>query len=224
MSLPELVCARSSKALKPSGRAPATACPTAHHVAPSPRPHCRPCLRDLEFGYGPVHGGKGASWHHHVPERGAEFFHLFLIPVTDGITSINMIGSARSRGTSERPVARPLFSRSTCSGPIGMNDTGFKLSQDHRARLAGMHARNGDGTLAPIEFEVPQEPEFQMGGGGLYGTASDYLAFQRVFLRRGPHRWAVRTVARDPCRVMAADSDRRSQRPSAQDCASGLLP
>jgi methyl acetate hydrolase len=70
-------------------------------------------------------------------------------------------------------------------GPIGMRDTAFKLTEERRARLASMHARGPDGTLAPIEFEVPQEPEFQMGGGGLYGTASDYLAFQRVFLNEG---------------------------------------
>src|SRR5271170_5858861 len=70
-------------------------------------------------------------------------------------------------------------------GPIGMQDTGFKLTPDHRARLAGMHVRGEDGTLAPIEFEIPQEPEFEMGGGGLYGTAADYLAFQRVFLNEG---------------------------------------
>jgi CubicO group peptidase (beta-lactamase class C family) len=69
--------------------------------------------------------------------------------------------------------------------PIGMKDTAFKLTLERRARLAGMHARSPDGTLAPIEFEVPQEPEFQMGGGGLYGTASDYLAFERVFLNGG---------------------------------------
>jgi methyl acetate hydrolase len=69
--------------------------------------------------------------------------------------------------------------------PIGMKDTAFRLTPEHRARLAGMHARNPDGTLAPIQFEVPQEPEFQMGGGGLYGTASDYLAFERVFLNEG---------------------------------------
>jgi len=70
-------------------------------------------------------------------------------------------------------------------GPIGMKDTAFKLTQERRARLASMHARGPDGTLASIEFEVPQEPEFQMGGGGLYGTASDYLAFERVFLNEG---------------------------------------
>jgi methyl acetate hydrolase len=69
--------------------------------------------------------------------------------------------------------------------PIGMKDTGFRLTPDRRARLAGMHARGEDGTLAPIEFELPQEPEFQMGGGGLYGTAADYLAFVQLFLNDG---------------------------------------
>jgi len=69
--------------------------------------------------------------------------------------------------------------------PIGMKDTGFRLRPDHRARLAGMHARGEDGALTPVAFELPQEPEFQMGGGGLYGTASDYLAFERVFLNEG---------------------------------------
>jgi CubicO group peptidase (beta-lactamase class C family) len=48
-----------------------------------------------------------------------------------------------------------------------------------------MHARGEDGALAPISFEVTQEPEFQMGGGGLYGTAADYLAFEQVFLNQG---------------------------------------
>ena len=70
-------------------------------------------------------------------------------------------------------------------GPIGMKDTAFTLSSERRARLVGMHARGADGALGPIPFELPEEPEFQMGGGGLYGTAADYLAFERVFLNRG---------------------------------------
>jgi methyl acetate hydrolase len=69
--------------------------------------------------------------------------------------------------------------------PIGMKDTGFGVTPDRRARLVGMHARSEDGGLGTIPFELPQEPEFQMGGGGLYGTAADYLAFQRVFLNQG---------------------------------------
>jgi CubicO group peptidase (beta-lactamase class C family) len=54
--------------------------------------------------------------------------------------------------------------------------------------LVGMHTRIADGNLSPIHFEPPQEPEFQMGGGGLcglYGTAADYLAFQQIFLNQG---------------------------------------
>jgi methyl acetate hydrolase len=70
-------------------------------------------------------------------------------------------------------------------GPIGMKDTGFEVTPDRRARLVGMHARSEDGGLGPIAFELPKEPEFQMGGGGLYGTAADYLAFQQVFLNQG---------------------------------------
>ncbi len=69
--------------------------------------------------------------------------------------------------------------------PIGMRDTGFRLTPDRSARLAGMHVRGADDTLTPIEFGIPQEPEFEMGGGGLYGTAADYLAFLRVFLNQG---------------------------------------
>jgi len=70
-------------------------------------------------------------------------------------------------------------------GPLGMNDTSFRLSTAQRARLASVHQRGPDGALAPIEFELPQEPEFVMGGGGLYGTASDYLKFAQMIMRGG---------------------------------------
>jgi CubicO group peptidase (beta-lactamase class C family) len=48
-----------------------------------------------------------------------------------------------------------------------------------------MHARDETGALSPISFELPQEPEFEMGGGGLYSTAADYLAFEQMFLNGG---------------------------------------
>ncbi len=69
--------------------------------------------------------------------------------------------------------------------PLGMADTGFTLGPDQRARRVGMHARLPDGGLAPIDFEVPQQPEFFMGGGGLYGTGVDYLRFLRMLLAGG---------------------------------------
>ncbi len=69
--------------------------------------------------------------------------------------------------------------------PLGMHDTSFRLSPSQRARLATVHQRDAGGALAPIEFEIPQDPEFHMGGGGLYGTARDYLAFTRMILGDG---------------------------------------
>jgi methyl acetate hydrolase len=69
--------------------------------------------------------------------------------------------------------------------PLGIKDTGFKLTAERRGRLTAMHVRGPDGSLAQIPFELPQEPEFEMGGGGLYGTAADYLAFAQLFLNEG---------------------------------------
>lgn len=66
-----------------------------------------------------------------------------------------------------------------------MNDTAFKISDAMRTRLVGMHARGPDGSLAPIPFELQQRPEVLIGGGGLYGTALDFLAFTQTILNRG---------------------------------------
>ena len=69
--------------------------------------------------------------------------------------------------------------------PLGMRDTAFKVRPDMRDRLAKIHQRGEDDRLAPMDFEIPQEPEFEMGGGGLYGTTGDYLKFVRMILNRG---------------------------------------
>ena len=73
--------------------------------------------------------------------------------------------------------------------PLGMSDTTFALNDRLRARLAGMHARNADGSLTPMAFELPSPPEVDMGGHGLYGTVGDYMKFIRMWLNdgRGPH-------------------------------------
>ena len=69
--------------------------------------------------------------------------------------------------------------------PLGMTDTAFKIGDSQRKRLVGMHGRNPDGSLAPIPFELEQDPEFHMGGGGLYGTAGDYIRFTQMILNQG---------------------------------------
>jgi methyl acetate hydrolase len=69
--------------------------------------------------------------------------------------------------------------------PLGMDSTGFRITPSMRKRMARLHERGADGALTAGDFEVPQEPEFEMGGGGLYSTAADYLAFVRMILNKG---------------------------------------
>ena len=68
--------------------------------------------------------------------------------------------------------------------PTGMKDARFIIQPDRRTRLATVHRRYPEG-LAPVEHEISQEPEFYMGGGGIYGTAEDYEAYIKMMLNDG---------------------------------------
>ena len=57
-----------------------------------------------------------------------------------------------------------------------------------RERMAKVHQRGDNGNLAVSDFALPEDPEFESGGGGLYSTAGDYLRFIRMILNRGKHR------------------------------------
>lgn len=69
--------------------------------------------------------------------------------------------------------------------PLGMRDTAFLIKPEWRTRLADVHRRRADGSLVRIEHEISQEPEFFMGGGGIYGTAGDYVAYIQMLLNDG---------------------------------------
>ena len=69
--------------------------------------------------------------------------------------------------------------------PLGMTSTGYPLTPAIRERLSGVHQRRADGRLEASTFDAPQRPEDFMGGGGLYGTAGDYLRFIRMVLNGG---------------------------------------
>jgi CubicO group peptidase (beta-lactamase class C family) len=97
-------------------------------------------------------------------------------------TNIDFVGKAIEAVSGKRLDA---YLRDSLFKPLGMTDTGFKLGDAQRKRLVGMHARGEDGALASIPFELEQEPEFHMGGGGLYGTAADYIKFTQMILNKG---------------------------------------
>jgi methyl acetate hydrolase len=97
-------------------------------------------------------------------------------------TNIDFVGKAVEAVSGTRLDA---YLRDHLFTPLGMTDTGFKIGESQRKRLVAMHARGEDGSLAPIPFELEQDPEFYMGGGGLYGTAGDYIKFTRMILNKG---------------------------------------
>ena len=97
-------------------------------------------------------------------------------------TNIDFVGKAVEAASGQKLDA---YLRDHLFAPLGMADTGFKIGEAQRKRLVGMHQRNEDGSLATIPFELEQNPEFHMGGGGLYGTAGDYIKFTQMILNKG---------------------------------------
>jgi CubicO group peptidase (beta-lactamase class C family) len=97
-------------------------------------------------------------------------------------TNIDFVGKAVEAVSGKKLDA---YLRDHMFAPLGMNDTGFKLTDTMRKRLVSMHARGADGKLETFPFELEQNPEFHMGGGGLYGTAGDYIKFTQMILNKG---------------------------------------
>jgi CubicO group peptidase (beta-lactamase class C family) len=96
--------------------------------------------------------------------------------------NIDFVGKAIEAASGTRLDA---YLRDNLFTPLGMSDTGFKITDDMRRRVVGMHARGEGGAVAPLPFELEQNPEFHMGGGGLYGTAGDYIKFCQMILNKG---------------------------------------
>ena len=71
------------------------------------------------------------------------------------------------------------------TGPLGMSDTAFSHTPSMLERAASVHARQPDGSLQTMDLPPPENPEFEMGGGGLHGTMSDYGKFIRMILNDG---------------------------------------
>jgi len=97
-------------------------------------------------------------------------------------TNIDFVGKAVEAVSGKRLDA---YLRDHLFTPLGMHETAFKITDNMRKRLVGMHMRGDDGKLSSIPFELEQNPEFHMGGGGLYSTASDYIKFCQMILNKG---------------------------------------
>jgi len=74
------------------------------------------------------------------------------------------------------------------TGPLGMHDTAVNLSLSQRAREAGVHRRNADGSFKAEPQEKPAIITSFTGGGGIYSTAPDYLTLLQALLNGGSLR------------------------------------
>jgi CubicO group peptidase (beta-lactamase class C family) len=89
--------------------------------------------------------------------------------------------------------------------PLGMTRTGFALDDRARAALVPVHLRAADGRWAASEIELPARPEYVSGSRGLYSTARDYLAFQRMLLGEGTGPDGTSVLSADSVRAMFAN-------------------
>ncbi|WP_308911393.1 serine hydrolase domain-containing protein [Pseudokordiimonas caeni] len=75
-------------------------------------------------------------------------------------------------------------------GPLGMKDTGFRVTADKLDRFAEIYTREeGKDGVVPARGGLLQdftaEPPFPSGGGGLVSTISDYWRFAQMMLNGG---------------------------------------
>ena len=113
-------------------------------------------------------------------------------------------------------------------GPLGMKDTGFTVPREKRDRRAGMYGFDEAGRLikrltATGNSTLPERPEdmkYEGGGGGLWSTLDDYLAFARIFVGGGAVE-GVRLLQPETLRSMTSNHLTESQRTNATLLSSG---
>ncbi len=98
--------------------------------------------------------------------------------------------------------------------PLGMTDIAFTMSESMKARRVTIHDRAADGKLTPLpDLALPQPPEMDCGGHGLYATVGEYMKFIRMILNdgAGPHGRVLRSetvaaMAKDGLAAMGLQS------------------
>ena len=97
------------------------------------------------------------------------------------------------------PLDRFVAERIT--GPLGMVATGFSVPAEQAARIAQPLPH----PTLPAPFDPTVPPVLLSGGGGMVGTAADYLAFARMLLKRGAYEGG-RLLAPSTVALMTSDA------------------
>lgn len=96
------------------------------------------------------------------------------------------------------------YVREEITGPLGMHDTGFDLSDEDRSRLAPQYEYS-DALGKPIrkegnDFRIGSE--YESGGAGLFSTVNDYAVFLNTLTHQGTSADGVRLLAAETVELM----------------------
>jgi methyl acetate hydrolase len=86
--------------------------------------------------------------------------------------------------------------------PLEMSDTFYNVPPDKQARLAAVHRRRPDGSIAKEPNQPSPLVSSPTGGGGLSSTADDYARFLRMLLNGGELD-GVRILSADTVELMS---------------------
>ena len=93
-------------------------------------------------------------------------------------------------------------------GPLKMKDTGFHVREDQQARFAACYNALPGGKMKlqddPAKSPYLKPPKLLSGGGGLVGTAADYLRFATM-LTNGGELDGARILAPKTVKLMASN-------------------
>ncbi|TYP73293.1 serine hydrolase domain-containing protein [Paenibacillus methanolicus] len=99
------------------------------------------------------------------------------------------------------------YVRAEITGPLGMRDTGFDLSEAQRSRLVPQYQYDDAlGKTVPMDGDWYRiGTEFESGGAGLLSTVSDYSRFPNTLTNRGTSPEGVRILSAASVDLMRCD-------------------
>lgn len=95
--------------------------------------------------------------------------------------------------------------------PLGMEDTGFHLPEEKRARLASQYDFDPEQKTLTVR-PASADPVFESGGGGIMSTVPDYMRFAEALCNLGTSPEGVRLLGAHTVRMMSANALNERQR------------
>jgi CubicO group peptidase (beta-lactamase class C family) len=100
-----------------------------------------------------------------------------------------------------------LFLRERVLAPLGMRDTGFRVTDAMQPRLAALYTRGADGAptlMDDVPTSIFLQSRLPSGGGGLVSTLDDYLRFCHFMLNKG-ELYGARLLGRKTVELMTTN-------------------